>query len=127
MPPFLTDQQPSSDTLPSSGTEAAAAMSDEMQSTDSDALGSEVFENWRGWAELENDPAIFSTLLREWGVPSVRIQEVFQLDTLFDEPPNSVFGLVLLSRWTAPEEETQHQLTDAPVDLWFANQVHSAG
>lgn len=97
--------------------------SDGMQSPSSDSLGPEVFEDWQGWAELENDPAIFSTLLREWGVPSVRVQEVLQLDSLFDEPPNAVFGLVLLSRWTAPEEESQHQLTAAPSGLWFANQV----
>ena len=97
--------------------------SDGMQSPSSDSLDPEVFEDWQGWAELENDPAIFSTLLREWGVPSVRVQEVLQLDSLFDEPPNAVFGLVLLSRWTAPEEESQYQLTAAPSGLWFANQV----
>lgn len=123
MPPFLTTPQPSSDTLPSSGTEPLTAMMDEMQSSDSDTLDSQMFENWAGWAEVENDPAIFSTLLREWGVPSVRVQEVFQLDSLFDESANSVFGLVLLARWTAPEEETEYQLTTAPGDLWFANQV----
>lgn len=100
-------------------------MSDGTQSPDSDGPASEIFQNWQGWAELENDPAIFSTLLREWGVPTVRVQEVFVLDSLFDEPSNSIFGLVLLSRWTAPEEETQHQLMVAPQDLWFANQVRS--
>ncbi|ETN37909.1 uncharacterized protein HMPREF1541_07532 [Cyphellophora europaea CBS 101466] len=88
-------------------------------------MNGETFENWTGWAELENDPAIFSTLLREWGVPSVRIQEVFELDSLFDMPPDNIFGLVLLSRWTAPEEENKHQLTTAPSDLWFANQISS--
>jgi hypothetical protein len=42
---------------------------------------------WQGWAELENDPAIFSTLLRECGVPSVQVEEVFDLDNLFNSDP----------------------------------------
>jgi ubiquitin carboxyl-terminal hydrolase L5 len=99
------------------------AISDSAQTSETIAPLPKIVNNWQGWAELENDPAIFSTLLREWGVPSVQVQEVFDLDALFDEPSESVFGLVFLSRWTAAEPETEHQLTVAPTDLWFANQV----
>lgn len=116
MPPCLTASQQSSSTPPTSWADAAATADDPLPS---EPMNGETFENWTGWAELENDPAIFSTLLREWGVPSVRIQEVFELDSLFDMPPDNIFGLVLLSRWTAPEEENKHQLTTAPSDLWL--------
>ena len=79
--------------------------------------------SWKGWAELENDPAIFSTLLREWGVPSVQVNEVVPLDSIFAVPAESVYGLILLSRWSAPE--TDNNTTEAPCGVWFANQTSS--
>ncbi|KPI44606.1 Ubiquitin carboxyl-terminal hydrolase isozyme L5 [Cyphellophora attinorum] len=82
----------------------------------------EVPDNWRGWAELENDPAIFSTLLREWGVPGVEVQEIIELDDLLTRSSDDVYGLILLARWVAPEENAD---VDVPADLWFANQVSS--
>lgn len=103
--------------------DSAIAMSDKTPSPEPSSSLPKMLENWEGWAELENDPAIFSTLLREWGVPTVKVQEVFELDRLFDEAPDCIFGLVLLSRWAAAEQATEHQLTAAPAGLWFANQV----
>lgn len=76
---------------------------------------------WKGWAELENDPAIFSTLLREWGVSSVQVNEVVPLDSIFALPSESVYGLIFLSRWTAAE--TENDTTEPPLGVWFANQV----
>ena len=100
----------------------------------------QVPENWLGWAELENDPvrsaifphtdqllniiqAIFSTLLIEWGVPSIEVQEIVELDQVMVSPPELVCGLILLARWTPPERLGDN--VDAPKDLWFANQVSS--
>lgn len=77
--------------------------------------------SWKGWAELENDPAIFSTLLKEWGVSSVQVNEVVPLDSIFALPSESVYGLIFLSRWTAAE--TENGTTEAPSGVWFANQV----
>lgn len=42
--------------------------------------------SWGGWAEVENDPVIFTTLLREWGVPNVQVHEVVPLESLFNHP-----------------------------------------
>lgn len=98
-------------------------MSDKPRPNEPATSGLGSTEKWQGWAELENDPAIFSTLLREWGVPNVRIQEVFELDLLFNEETDPILGLVLLSRWISPEDASDHQLTTAPAALWFANQV----
>ena len=77
---------------------------------------------WKGWAELENDPAIFSTLLREWGVLGLQVNEVVPLDSIFALPPESVYGLIFLSRWAAAE--TENDTTEAPPGIWFANQVN---
>ena len=77
--------------------------------------------SWKGWAELENDPSIFSTLLREWGVPNVQVNEVVPLDSIFAIPSESVYGLIFLSRWSAAESE--NETTEASSGVWFANQV----
>ena len=66
---------------------------------------------------------IFSTLLREWGAPNIDVQEIFELDYLFDAKPESTYGLILLSRW-APAD-TENDITKAPEGVWFANQVQS--
>ncbi|RMZ82308.1 hypothetical protein DV738_g1818, partial [Chaetothyriales sp. CBS 135597] len=66
---------------------------------------------------------IFSTLLREWGVPNICVQEVLELDGLFDARAESIYGLILLSRWTA--SETVNELSEPPDGVWFANQVQS--
>lgn len=123
MPPFLTTPEPSFESLHTASSESDAVISDKTQSPDPTTTHPKVVENWQGWAELENDPAIFSTLLREWGVPSVQVQEVFELDRLFDDASDAIFGLVFLSRWVAPGDDTQDQLTTTPDDLWFANQA----
>ncbi|EXJ73275.1 uncharacterized protein A1O5_03035 [Cladophialophora psammophila CBS 110553] len=79
--------------------------------------------SWKGWAEIENDPVIFSTLLREWGVPNVQVNEVVPLDSVFEYPPQSIYGLIFLSRWAAPE--TENDLDEPPPGVWFANQTLS--
>ncbi|RMZ85487.1 hypothetical protein DV737_g722, partial [Chaetothyriales sp. CBS 132003] len=66
---------------------------------------------------------IFSTLLREWGAPNIDVQEVLELDGLFNAKAESIYGLILLSRW-APSE-TENELSEAPARVWFANQVQS--
>ncbi|KAJ9644839.1 hypothetical protein H2204_001301 [Knufia peltigerae] len=78
---------------------------------------------WTGWAELENDPVIFTTLLREWGVPSIQVNEVVPLDSIFDHDPDEIFGLIFLSRWVP--QESENEITEAPKGVWFANQTSS--
>ena len=48
------------------------------------APGPDKTSSWRGWAELENDPMVFNTLLYEWGVRGIEVQEVIPLDAMFD-------------------------------------------
>ena len=57
--------------------------------------------SWSGWAEVENDPVIFTTLLREWGVPNVQVHEVVPLESLFDYP-TYVFYLSLFINFQYP-------------------------
>lgn len=80
---------------------------------------------WQGWAEIENDPAIFNTLLREWGVQGLVVQEVVALDAVLETPPDSLIGLIFLSRYKASEEADETHPEAIPADLWFANQTSS--
>jgi len=91
-----------------------------MSTADTPTEGAQT-GSWTGWAEVENDPVIFTTLLREWGVPNIRVNEVVPLDSVFDHSPEDVFGLIFLSRWMPAEAE--NDITEAPRDVWFANQT----
>lgn len=64
---------------------------------------------------------IFNTLLREWGVKGVNVNEIVPLDALYDCTPESTYGLVFLSRWTP--HKGRDSKTQVPAELWFANQV----
>ena len=82
-----------------------------------------IIANWKGWAELENDPLIFSTLLREWGVRGVGVREVIPLDAVFDTPVDSTLGLIFLSRYVVFDQGAGVEASSS--DLWFANQISS--
>ncbi|KIW69380.1 hypothetical protein PV04_05260 [Phialophora macrospora] len=113
-----TDESVQESSLANSTPHDTASVSTEDIPVDGTQTGS-----WKGWAELENDPVIFSTLLREWGVPNVQVNEVVPLDSVFEYPPESIYGLIFLSRWAAPE--TENDTTEAPAGIWFANQTLS--
>lgn len=83
--------------------------------------------SWPGWAELENDPEIFTILLQEWGMLNVQVNEVYDITDLLDTDPSSILGLIFLSRYVAvnpsraisPAKDTDL----APKQPWFANQI----
>jgi hypothetical protein len=84
---------------------------------------SSMASTWKGWAELENDPLIFSTLLREWGVKGLSVREVIPLDAVFDTPAQFTLGLIFLSRYVVFDQGSEESV---PSDqLWFANQISS--
>lgn len=91
-------------------------------------LGSDEPE-WGGWAEIENDPAIFTIILQEWGLHHVRMNDVYDMaDILLAEDDVELLGLILLSEWlplserkaTSPATTLENNGSDHP---WFANQI----
>ncbi|KAK7546647.1 ubiquitin carboxyl-terminal hydrolase [Phyllosticta citricarpa] len=77
---------------------------------------------WQGFCEIENDPAFFNTMLQDFGVKGVKVQEVFGLDeALLCMLPKPVYGLIFLFRY----KEDDFLETDAicPDHVWFANQT----
>ncbi|OQV03432.1 hypothetical protein CLAIMM_08478 [Cladophialophora immunda] len=115
--------RPEADPVQESSGAASTPLDTTSTTTDDVALARNQTSSWKGWAEIENDPVVFSTLLREWGVPNVQVNEVVPLDSVFEYPPQSIYGLIFLSRWAAPE--TENDLTEPPAGVWFANQTLS--
>ncbi|KAH0543991.1 hypothetical protein FGG08_001758 [Glutinoglossum americanum] len=101
--------------------------------------------NWAGWCEIESEPvsqffialiqagklgiahglqALFSVMLREFGVKGVKVQEVFTMDEEVLAGLNKpVHGLIFLFRWR--EDDPDKQEPSCPEEVWFANQTNS--
>ncbi|KAI9773443.1 MAG: hypothetical protein M1840_007659 [Geoglossum simile] len=78
--------------------------------------------NWAGWCEIESEPALFSVMLREFGVKDVKVQEVFTMDKeILDGLNKPVHGLIFLFRWR--EDDPDKQEPSCPEEVWFANQT----
>ncbi|KAJ6649381.1 Ubiquitin carboxyl-terminal hydrolase calypso [Pseudolycoriella hygida] len=49
-----------------------------------------------GWLELESDPGLFTLLLEDFGVKSVQVDEIYDLQKPLEGP---VYGFIFLFRW----------------------------
>ncbi|EKD15117.1 uncharacterized protein L3040_003681 [Drepanopeziza brunnea f. sp. 'multigermtubi'] len=79
---------------------------------------------WKGWVELESDPAHFNYVLRQLGINDIKIQEIFSLDDEFlVYLPKPVYGLVFLFRYHDDDAEEQEDVEKCPQRVWFANQT----
>ncbi|KAF4632787.1 hypothetical protein G7Y89_g5327 [Cudoniella acicularis] len=90
-------------------------------------VGNEERLDWRGWVELESDPAFFNFILREYGLKGVKVEEVLGLDDdmlgFLNKP---VHGLIFLFKYREEEEEDEVDLEEpetCPEHVWFANQT----
>ncbi|KAI9643457.1 hypothetical protein NHQ30_008076 [Ciborinia camelliae] len=83
---------------------------------------------WKGWCELESDPALFNFILREYGVKDVKIQEVLGLeDEMLQYLPKPVYGLVFLFKYIDDDSDDEEEPPKCPNHVWFANQTtHNA-
>ncbi|GAD99852.1 ubiquitin carboxyl-terminal hydrolase, family 1 protein [Paecilomyces variotii No. 5] len=82
-------------------------------------ISDEVKARWNGFCEMESEPALFSVMLREFGVSGVKIQEVISLDDeIIASLHKPVYGLIFLFRWR--EEEVDRQEASCPDGLCVA-------
>ncbi|KAI5198501.1 cysteine proteinase [Aureobasidium subglaciale] len=80
--------------------------------------------SWPGWCEIESEPAFFTTILKDIGVRSLKVQEVFGVDdTAFAILPKPVHAVIFLFRYQADGDPEQVQETECPSRVWFANQI----
>ncbi|KAI1349239.1 ubiquitin carboxyl-terminal hydrolase [Xylaria sp. FL0043] len=80
-------------------------------------------KEYRGWVELESEPAFFNAMLQDLGAKTLKVQEVFALDdAALADLPKPVCGLIFLYEWTN-EDESNEARQDCPEHLWFGNQT----
>ncbi|KAI5248769.1 cysteine proteinase [Aureobasidium subglaciale] len=68
--------------------------------------------------------AFFTTILKDIGVRSLKVQEVFGVDNAaFAILPKPVHAVIFLFRYQADGDPEQVQETECPSRVWFANQI----
>ncbi|KFZ13203.1 hypothetical protein V501_03814 [Pseudogymnoascus sp. VKM F-4519 (FW-2642)] len=81
-------------------------------------------DKWKGWCEVESEPAFFNVILRHLGVTGIKVQEVFSLDDeMLSFLPKPIHGLIFLFRFE--EDDPAMQEATCPDNIWFANQTIS--
>lgn len=89
----------------------------------------DCYEESSGWCTIESDPAVFSALIRELGVKGVQVDEVYGLDneslSTFMVPEQTVYGLVLLHKWTTSFKSSSSEYHDQTNNsgIFFARQT----
>lgn len=90
---------------------------------------------WTGWAELENDPEIFTAILHGWGAKHLQVDEVLDVgQMIFEGDPSEIKGLIFLSRYQSEEQSDSTTTQSGQPKLvgtskadttlpWFANQI----
>ncbi|KAI1289010.1 ubiquitin carboxyl-terminal hydrolase [Xylaria venustula] len=110
---------------------AAEAAREQIVPEDIASLQGEVFarmdtderKEYRGWVELESEPAFFNAMLQDLDAKALKVQEIFALDdSALVDLPKPVYGFILLYEWT-DEDESNMARQECPEDLWFANQT----
>ncbi|KAI0542400.1 ubiquitin carboxyl-terminal hydrolase [Xylaria digitata] len=110
---------------------AAEAAREQIVSEEVASLQEEIFahmdiderKEYRGWVELESEPAFFNAMLQDLGAKSLKVQEMFALDeVILAGLPKPVYGLIFLYEWTN-EDESNEARQACPENLWFGNQT----
>jgi len=87
------------------------------------AITTEEKQTWKGWCEIDSEPAFFNVMVKDLGVNGVKVQEVFSLEPEFLAMlPQPVYGLIFLFQYVNEEEDEEEQ-EPCPDHVWFANQV----
>lgn len=86
-------------------------------------LTPQEIEDWKGWVELESEPAFFNIILRDLGVRNAKVQELFAIDQeSLEAVAKPVLGLIFLFQYEPGHDEKEQQ-QDTESGIWFANQT----
>jgi len=79
------------------------------------------------WCLMESDPAVFTELIREFGVKGLQVEELWSLDPEHFERLKPVHGLIFLFKWIGPTVDSTSSgtiVSDSRLDqIFFARQV----
>ncbi|KAI5855224.1 ubiquitin carboxyl-terminal hydrolase [Tricharina praecox] len=102
---------------------ALPAVSQSTASSTEEKVDGEVTEEWPGWAPVESEPAIFTELIKEFGVKGVVVQDVYSTDEDTMRGFVNAHGIIFLFRHRDNEEVEGDIETTCPEGVWFANQI----
>lgn len=126
---------------------ALPAVSQSTASSTEEKVDGEVTEEWPGWAPVESEPvsislsasdilfsnisnvdmqAIFTELIKEFGVKGVVVQDVYSTDEDTMRGFVNAHGIIFLFRHRDNEEVEGDIETTCPEGVWFANQVSAS-
>ena len=74
------------------------------------------------WCEIENNPGIFTELIKNMGVKGVQFEEILSLDSL-ENSNNTIYGLIMISKYFRDVMNTPNILSNYDKDLFFSKQL----
>ncbi|KAI1264565.1 cysteine proteinase [Xylariaceae sp. FL1019] len=110
---------------------AAESAREQIEPEDVQVLQEQVFarmdinerKEYRGWVELESEPAFFNAMLQDFGAKDLKVDELFELDIqALRGLPQPVHGLLFLYQWNT-HDGADSDRQDCPPNLWFGNQT----
>jgi len=83
----------------------------------------------QGWSTIESDPAVFTSLSRDFGIRGTQVEEIVTMEDAEFSNLAPIYGLIFLFKWTQDMAST-HRASSTCVqnhNLYFAKQViHNA-
>ncbi|GAW17848.1 hypothetical protein ANO14919_073150 [Xylariales sp. No.14919] len=84
-------------------------------------------KEYRGWVEVESEPAFFNAMLQDLNAKSLKVEELFSLDDVtLAGLPQPVRGLIFLFE-LIHDDEPDEERQPCPKNLWFGNQTTANG
>lgn len=86
-------------------------------------LTEDKLREWPNWITLESDPDIFTHVLRELGVKSVKFHDVYSISSEELESIPNLEGLIFCSQYASARDHGVKPSAEDLKALWFANQT----
>ena len=74
------------------------------------------------WCEIENNPSVFTQLIKNIGVKGVQFEEILSLDSL-ENSNSTIYGLIFINKFVKNIMNTPNILSNWDKDLFFSRQL----